>query len=157
MEPVGYDDAGGNTMGPERQHYGFRHNMELRFETPPSSMNRGAGECHNEKPVKAPNRHVRATQLLKHAHAQRPGRTADRKGCDHKARDIGTGQETSKYVDGKVSEPRIRNTAHLPAAGFHKSKFVKAVGPGIPTMGALPSTNPRASVISTSMRSESVD
>ena len=36
MEPVGYDDAGGNIMGPERQHYGFRHNMELspdfRFE-----------------------------------------------------------------------------------------------------------------------------
>ena len=46
---------------------------------------------------------------------------------------------TMPFVDGKVSEPSIRNTAHLPAVGHDKSKFVKALGPGIPTMGALPS------------------
>ena len=25
VEPIVYDDVGGNIMGPERQHYGFRH------------------------------------------------------------------------------------------------------------------------------------
>jgi hypothetical protein len=27
VEPVAYDDAGGNIMGPGRQQYGFRHSM----------------------------------------------------------------------------------------------------------------------------------
>ena len=46
---------------------------------------------------------------------------------------------TIPFAGGKVSEPGIRNTAPLPALGNDQSKFVKAVGPGIPTMGALPS------------------
>ena len=45
VEPVAYDDAGGNIMGPERQHYGLRHNMELRLEIRPSSMRRGPGSA----------------------------------------------------------------------------------------------------------------
>ena len=66
---------------------------------------------------------------------------------------------TMPFVDGKVSEPSIRNTAHLRAVGQDKSKFVKAVGPGIPTMGALPSISfwSLASVISMSLLSETGD
>jgi len=43
------------------------------------------------------------------------------------------------FVEDKVSEPRIRNIAHLPAVGQDKSEFEKVVGPRIPTIGTLPS------------------
>jgi len=48
------------------------------------------------------------------------------------------------FVDGKVSEPSIRNTVHLPTVGHDQSKFVKAAGPGMPTVGALASISFRS-------------
>ena len=66
---------------------------------------------------------------------------------------------TMSFVDGKFSEPSIRNTAHLPAVGHDQSEFVKALGLGIPPMGALPSISfgSLAIVISMPLLSETGD
>lgn len=45
------------------------------------------------------------------------------------------GFPTMPFVDGKVSEPCVRNTADLPPMDHHKPNFVRAVGGGVPTRG----------------------
>ena len=44
---------------------------------------------------------------------------------------------TMRCVDGKVSEPRVRNTGYSPPVGHHKPKFVNCVGHRVPDNGGL--------------------
>jgi len=78
-----------------RSFVGFPKNSRMPL------LELSALEVNCETSAEAPNSHVRATDLVEHAHAERPGRTVERQGCAEQSRDSGSGQDAPERNEGK--------------------------------------------------------